>query len=111
MRGQRLVHRGLRDRRATVRQATRAPRSSAPARTRASGFYGSEGSGEIGLAFSTVKGNEWTTTQLDPIFAAAYESAHEAVMNCLVAAEPAERLDGPMQDAFPVDLARKLARG
>ena len=31
-------------------------------------------------------------------------------MNCLVAAKPAERLDGTMQDAFPVDRARKLAK-
>ena len=75
------------------------------------GSYGSEGSGEIGMAFSTVTGGSLDNDQLNPIFAAAYESAHEAVMNCLVAAEPAERLDGTMQDAFPVDLARKLASG
>ena len=30
-------------------------------------------------------------------------------MNCLVAAKPAERLDGTMQDAFPVELVRELA--
>ena len=43
---------------------------------------------------------------LDPFFAAAYEAAHEAVYNCLVAARPAERLDGTMQEAFPVDAVR-----
>ena len=74
------------------------------------GSYGSEGSGEIGLAFSTVTDGGLENDQLNPIFAAAYESAHEAVMNCLVAAKSAERLDGTMQDAFPVELARGLAR-
>jgi D-aminopeptidase len=78
------------------------------------GSYGSEGSGEIGLAFSTANtpdasaaelGNE----RLDPYFAAAYEAAHEAVYNCLVAAQPAERLDGAMQEAFPVEAVRAAA--
>ena len=75
------------------------------------GSYAAEGSGEIGLAFSTVTGGDLENAQLNPIFAAAYESAHEAVMNCLVAAEAAERLDGTMQDAFPVERVRALARG
>jgi D-aminopeptidase len=75
------------------------------------GSYGSEGSGEIGLAFSTVSDGGLLNDQLNPLLAAAYESAHEAVMNCLVAATPAERLDGTMQDEFPVDLARELAGG
>ncbi|MGZ8676578.1 MAG: P1 family peptidase [Solirubrobacterales bacterium] len=75
------------------------------------GSYGAEGSGEIGLAFSTASaphadaaelGNE----RLDPYFAAAYEAAHEAVYNCLVAAEPAAQLDGTMQEAFPVEAVR-----
>ena len=75
------------------------------------GSYGSEGSGEIGMAFSTVTDGSLVNDQLNPIFAAAYESAHEAVMNCLVAAKPAERLDGTMQDEFPIDLVRELAGG
>ena len=74
------------------------------------GSYGGAGSGEIGMAFSTAGGNEIGYEEISPIFAAAYESSHEAVMNCLVAAEPAERLDGTMQDAFPIDLARELAK-
>ena len=41
--------------------------------------------------------------ELNPYFLAAWEAAHEAVLNCLVAARPAERLDGTMQDAFPVE--------
>ena len=38
---------------------------------------------------------------------AAYEAAHEAVYNCLVAARPAQRLDGSMQDGFPLDEVRR----
>jgi D-aminopeptidase len=67
------------------------------------GSYGAEGSGEIGLAFSTTAAQDLPTEELDPLFAAAYESAHEAVLNCLVAARPAQRLDGSMQEGFPVD--------
>ena len=48
--------------------------------------------------------------RLNPHFAAAYEAAHEAVLNCLVAARPAERLDGTMQDGFPLDEVRRIAR-
>jgi D-aminopeptidase len=66
------------------------------------GSYGSEGSGEIGLAFTTATAADLPTARLDPYFAAAYESAHEAVYNCLVAARPARRLDGSMQDPFPL---------
>ena len=43
------------------------------------------------------------------MFAAAYEAAHEAVLNCLVAGRPARRRDGRMQDEFPVGLVRELA--
>jgi hypothetical protein len=37
------------------------------------------------------------------------EAAHEAVYNCLVAAQPAERLDGTMQEGFPIEAVRRLA--
>ncbi len=69
------------------------------------GSYAAEGSGEIGLAFATAEpgGAPLGNARLNPIFAAAYESAHEAVLNCLVAARPARRLDGSMQQAFPVE--------
>jgi D-aminopeptidase len=65
------------------------------------GSYAAEGSGEIGVAFSTAEGQDLPTGRIDPYFAAAYEAAHEAVYNCLVAARPARRLDGSMQEAFP----------
>lgn len=73
------------------------------------GSYGSEGSGEIGVAFSTGDGAGIGAASLNPFFAAAYEAAHEAVLNCLVAGTPATRRDGTEQDAFPVDLVRRLA--
>jgi D-aminopeptidase len=69
------------------------------------GSYGAEGSGEIGIAFSTgTPGEEFGGRSLNRLLAAAWECGHEAVFNCLVAAEPAERLDGTLQDRFPVEL-------
>jgi D-aminopeptidase len=74
------------------------------------GSYASEGSGEIGLALSTTAvsggGADVPREALSGFFAAAYEAAEEAVYNCLVAARPARRLDGTMQDAFPVHALR-----
>jgi D-aminopeptidase len=67
------------------------------------GSYGSDGSGEIAVAFSTVADQDLPTGRIDPYFAAAYEAAHESVYNCLVAARPARRLDGTMQEGFPVE--------
>ncbi|MEA2363379.1 MAG: D-aminopeptidase [Thermoleophilaceae bacterium] len=67
------------------------------------GSYAAEGSGEIGLAFSTSSAQDLPTAELNPLFAAAYEAAHEAVYNCLVAARPARRLDGSMQEGFPLE--------
>jgi D-aminopeptidase len=72
-----------------------------------SGSYASEGSGEIGLAFATATEGTVSNGQLNEYFAAAYEAAHEAVFNCLVAARPARRLDGSMQEAFPVEALRR----
>jgi D-aminopeptidase len=65
------------------------------------GSYASEGSGEIGLAFSTAASGSVERRELNPLFAGAYEAAHEAVFNCLRAARPAQRRDGTMQDQFP----------
>ena len=75
------------------------------------GSYGGEGSGEIGIALSVAEGGPPPPyEELNPYFSAAFESAHEAVYNCLLAARPAQRLDGSTQDAFPVDLVARLAR-
>lgn len=73
------------------------------------GSYAPERSGEIGLAFTTAAGRDLDRPALNPCFAAAYEAAQEAVYNCLVAARPGRRLDGSDQEAFPLDLVRKLA--
>jgi D-aminopeptidase len=69
------------------------------------GSYASDWSGEIGIAFATASDGAFKG-RLNPYFAAAYEAAHEAVYNCLVAACPAERRDGSMQEAFPIELVR-----
>ena len=74
------------------------------------GSWGSDGSGEIGLAFSTGAPAALAGEELDPYFAAAWEAAHEAVYNCLVAAETAQLRDGAMQEPFPIELVRELAR-
>jgi D-aminopeptidase len=71
------------------------------------GSYGQEGSGEIGVAFATGSEGSVPTERLDPYLAAAYEAGWESVYNCLVAARPAERLDGRMQEGFPIDSVRR----
>jgi D-aminopeptidase len=73
------------------------------------GSYAGEGSGEIGMALSTDGTGAVPSAELSAYLAAAYEAAHEAVYNCLVAARPATRRDGSGQDAFPVELVRRLA--
>jgi D-aminopeptidase len=75
------------------------------------GSYGSDGSGEIGLAFGTSTTEGLPNERLDPYFAAAYEAAHEAVLNCLVAARPAQRLDGSIQEPFPIEAVRRARPG
>ncbi len=67
------------------------------------GSYGSDGSGEIALAFGVGEGRGVSDELIDRCFAAAYEAAWESVYNCLVAAEPAKRLNGEMQERFPVE--------
>ena len=74
------------------------------------GSYAADGSGEIGLAFSTGTPAELTGERLNPYFTAAWEAAHEAVYNCLVAAEAAQLRDGTTQEPFPIELVRELAR-
>ena len=73
------------------------------------GSYAQEGSGEIGVAFSTrPSAAGCRSSELNELFAAAYEAAHEAVLNCLVAARPARRLDGIDAGGVP-DRARPRA--
>ena len=74
------------------------------------GSYAANGSGEIGLSFTTSTDRAIDDRELNGYFAAAFEAAREAVYNCLVAARPARRLDGTLQDRFPIDAVRH-ARG
>jgi D-aminopeptidase len=73
------------------------------------GSYAAEGSGEIGLAFSTGAPGTLADSELDQYFAAAWEAAHEAVLNSLVASRPGKRRDGSSQDRFPIELVKRLA--
>jgi D-aminopeptidase len=75
------------------------------------GSYASNGSGEIGIAFSTAEEQSFPNVELSPVFAAAYEAAEEAVYNCLVAASAGTRLDGTPQEAFPAHLVRTKGEG
>jgi D-aminopeptidase len=66
------------------------------------GSYAHDGSGEIGIAFSTAAEQTMGNEQLNPFFAAAYEAAEEAVYNCLVAERPPMRKrDGREHPEFP----------
>jgi D-aminopeptidase len=66
------------------------------------GSYAHNGSGEIGVAFTTAREQTLENSQLNPYFAAAYEAAEEAVYNCLVAERPPMRKrDGSAHEEFP----------
>jgi D-aminopeptidase len=66
------------------------------------GSYAHNGSGEIGVAFTTAREQTLENSQLNPYFAAAYEAAEEAVYNCLVAERPPMRKrDGSVHEEFP----------
>jgi len=66
------------------------------------GSYAHDGSGEIGIAFTTAPEQTMGNEQLNPFFAAAYEAAEEAVYNCLVADRPPMRKrDGREHPQFP----------
>ena len=105
----RLMHRCLRDRRPARRARAAPARAAAAARPRPGGLLRvARARARSALAFATGDGAGLDRREPRPLFAAAYEAAHEAVLNCLVAARPAERLDGTMQEAFPIELVRAL---
>ena len=69
------------------------------------GSYAHNGSGEIAVAFTTSAEQSLPNDRLNPLFAAAYEAAEEAVYNCLVAERPPMRKrDGREHPVFPVHL-------
>jgi D-aminopeptidase len=72
------------------------------------GSYASNGSGEIGLAFTTDQAGDLPNDALNPLFAAAYEAAEEAVYNCLVAERPPmRRRDGSELPVFPAERVQR----
>jgi D-aminopeptidase len=72
------------------------------------GSYAHNGSGEIGVAFTTASDQTLANSALNPYFAAAYEAAEEAVYNCLVADRPPLRKrDGREHPVFPKHLVRR----
>jgi D-aminopeptidase len=72
------------------------------------GSYAANGSGEIGLAFSASDGQSFPNHELNPLFAAAYEAAEEAVYNALVADRPPMRKrDGREHPVFPADRVQR----
>jgi D-aminopeptidase len=72
------------------------------------GSYAHNGSGEIALAFTTTMEQTLENHQLNPLFAAAYEAAEEAVYNCLVAERPPMRKrDGREHPTFPAQLLQR----
>lgn len=78
------------------------------------GSFAADGSGEIGIAFGTDPPHSAAGVEaelLDRCFAAAFEAAHEAVFNCLVAAQPGRRLDGSEQEPFPTEAVPELLAG
>ncbi|MCB0829724.1 MAG: P1 family peptidase [Solirubrobacterales bacterium] len=76
------------------------------------GSYAAEGSGEIGVAFTTAsESRQAGDREMNRLLAAGWEAGWEAVLNCLVAARPGTRLDGSRQDGFPVEEVRARLAG
>jgi L-aminopeptidase/D-esterase-like protein len=85
------------------------------------GGRGSNGSGDIFLAFSTANKNAFnrdeTTTveslpndQLMPVFEATVQAVEEAIINAMVAAETMEGINGNKAYALPHDLLIKTLK-
>ena len=85
------------------------------------GGRGSNGSGDIFLAFSTANENAFnrydmaTVTmypndQLTPVFEATVQAVEEAIINAMVAAETMEGINGNTAYALPHDLVMELLK-
>ncbi len=85
------------------------------------GGRGSNGSGDIFLAFSTANKNAFnrdeTTTvrsmsndQLTPVFEATVQAVEEAIINAMVAAETMEGINGNKAHALPHDLLKETLK-
>ncbi len=85
------------------------------------GTIGNSGSGDLFLAFSTIRSEYDSSTRtvtatslsksgLDPIFRATVEATEEAVVNALVAAESMEGINGNKVFALPHDRLRETMK-
>jgi len=85
------------------------------------GTIGNSGSGDLFLAFSTLKSEYVPATgtvtstslaksRLDPIFRATVEATEEAIVNALIAAETMEGVNGNIVFALPHDRLRETMR-
>lgn len=85
------------------------------------GTIGENGSGDIFLAFSTVKMNYDSATKtftsvslsksgLNPVYRAAVEATEEAIINAMVAAEDMEGVNGNKVFALPHDRLRSVMK-
>ncbi|MCK5650866.1 MAG: P1 family peptidase, partial [Gemmatimonadetes bacterium] len=85
------------------------------------GGLGTNGSGDIFLAFSTGNSGAWSespTTHLDmlpnghmnPLFEATVQATEEAILNAMVAAETMTGRDGLTAHALPHDRLQEVLR-
>ncbi len=83
------------------------------------GGYGSNGSGDIFLAFSTANEGAWdrsnaTSAQMlpndrmSPFFLATAEATEEAIVNAMVVAETMDGINGNRVHALPHDRVREI---
>ncbi|WP_327091340.1 P1 family peptidase [Nonomuraea sp. NBC_01738] len=88
------------DARLDSRQLTRVARRAVFALGRVGASY-SHGSGDYGLAFSTAhEGETIPDVHLSPLFSATLDAVEEAVLNCLLAADPTKGIDGHAAPAW-----------
>jgi L-aminopeptidase/D-esterase-like protein len=85
------------------------------------GGLGSNGSGDIFIAFSTANdGAAWSAGPvridmlpndlINPLFAATVQATEEAIINAMIAAETMEGIDGHVVHAIPHDRLRAVLR-
>jgi L-aminopeptidase/D-esterase-like protein len=83
------------------------------------GGYGSNGSGDIFMAFSTANEGAWdrrraTTVEMlpndrmNPYLLATAQATEEAIVNAMVAAETMEGINGTRVHALPHDRLREV---
>lgn len=83
------------------------------------GGYGSNGSGDIFIAFSTANEGAWDrrratnvdmlpNDRMSPLFLATAEATEEAIVNAMVAAETMEGINGNRVYALPHDRVREI---